>query len=231
MGLPKQLEQEVNDVFRQQEQLPSDSFRYQQNRNLLAKKLMLALKSAMQSCVRYWVGKYRIDMSDAESLVSESLLFAIDNFEISRGKCKFMSFFWTVNSQIFKNHLSKIYAQKRMPQVLVGLDSIINPEDSNQKALFSKLYSLSKPIDDDEKSTTLENVIGDKTSSENYLHYKLLVEKIYKEATPKQKRVLKRLYFGRSYSEAGKKIGLSPSDICNLVKKIREKHSDLQNSL
>lgn len=230
MAITKWVENEINTIFAQQEKLDPQGLTYQKNKELLARKLLKVLGNSIKSCIQYWVSKYRIDSSDAESLIYESLLFAIDNFKISRGHCKFTSFFWTVNSQTFKNHLSKIYAQKRTPQALLPLTGNIQSE-INKKGIFAPLYSFSSQLEDEDTSITLENIIKDSSTFEIFLQHKLLLEKIYNEATPKQKRVIKRLYFGKSYTEVGKQLKMSASDICNLVKKVRIKYDQLQDEL
>ena len=211
-------EQELSELFTRQEHLLPQSETYYSNREVITQKLLPKIKTEMQRAQYSWQHKFNLDGAECESLMYESLLLAIDTYQISRGKCKFMSFFWTVVSQVFKNYLSKIYAQKRMPRM-------------QNTDIFSSVCSLSYPIDSnkDDETISLSDLISENFTGDKRLQHKLLLEQIYKSATSKQKRVLKRLFIGKSYSEVGKALHLSPSDVCNIVKQLREKYSSFND--
>jgi len=212
MSLTKDNELKVQNLFRTKRNYIKESEEYLDIRNNIAKFLLAALRSDIQSCIHFWHSRYNIDMSEGESLVYENLLQAIDCYQVDRGKCKFSSFFWTVNSCLFKNYLTRIYAQKRAPQVTVDGKRDLQP-----------IYSMSQEIFQDNDNVTLEDTIQDRFCLEDYLHNKLLLEKIYKQVSPKHKRVLKRLFFGRTYNEIGKVLDMTPSDICSLLGRLRKR--------
>jgi DNA-directed RNA polymerase specialized sigma24 family protein len=212
-------EQELSELFIRQEHLQLRSEAYYSNREIITQKLLPKIKTEMQKAQYSWQHRFNLDAAECESLMYESLLLAIDSYQISRGKCKFMSFFWTVVSQVFKNYLSKIYAQKRTPRM-------------QNTDIFSSVCSLSYPITSNKDETiSLSDLISEDFTTDKRLNHRFLLEQIYKNATLKQKRVLKRLFIGKSYSEVGKALHMSPSDICNIVKQLREKYLSLNNQL
>jgi RNA polymerase sigma factor (sigma-70 family) len=213
-------ETKLVELFKEQEILKMTDEKYLANRDVIMNVVLKSLPGKLQACQSYWSRTYRLDADECESLMWESVLTAIDTYKISRGKCKFTSFLWTVTAQIFKNYLSKIYAQKRTPRMKQGL---------GLKPVFAPIYSLSEYSDraEDEGTQTLEDTLTDTVDIEQIAHDKLLVSNIYRQATKKQQRILKRLFVGKSYSEVGKVLHMSPSDICNLVKQLREQHKEL----
>ena len=229
MSLSKTEEATLKSLFIRQEILSPTDPEYLQNRDVIARLFLKRFQPDLQKAERSWQRKYRLDADECQSLLQLSLLTAIDAFKISRGNCKFTSFFWTITSQMFKNYMSQIYAQKRMPRI------IKNAEEDQ----FAPIHSLSLPHyysgDDNsgegEQFPLLEKLPQDEFRMEKKLHHSLVLKKIYDQATPKQKRVLKRLYTGRKYREVGQMLKMSPSDVCNVVKQIREQHQSLVNEL
>jgi len=220
-------EKKLRKLFKRQETLTPMNEEYYKNREFLMRKLLKEMKGALIAKQIEWQNKYHIDSAEAESLIYESLLTTIDTFKPSKGNCKFTSFFWTVTSQIFKNYLSKIYAQKRTPRFPLKSLNTIEPEQPQ----FAPTYSL-QSMDDEKQWLSLQETIQDEEIPiEKHLHHKFLLEKIYNEATSKEKTVLDHLYKGESYSVVGKFLNLAPSDICNIVKNIRLRYKKLSGEI
>jgi RNA polymerase sigma factor (sigma-70 family) len=226
-----ELDAQVVELLRKQSTLEINSENYYENRSLIVELILKSLRPALMSCVYNWKNKYRIDESDGESLIYQNLLHTINTYNPEKANGMFIKFFWNVNSSMFKNYLTKIYAQKRTPQ------AIEDTGDKMQKTFFA-ISSLSSPVNDisstnssNDYSDVLESVIRDPNSFEQCLEYKATFKKLYSRATPKQKRVLKRLFFGRTYSEIGKSLSMSVPQVYNLLKKMKIKNQDLKNEL
>lgn len=224
MTLNKQDEAELVEIFRKQEKMTSKTPEYLANRDIIMNKVLQKLKPSINACLRFWNQKYHVDLAEGESLIYYNLLYAIDAFKPSKGKCKFNSFFWTVNSELFKNYLSKVYAQKRMPR---------HKDITTNKVVFSPTLSLSATMDVDNDKDDMEKPdfmgsITDNNDLERDTHCKLLFEKIMKDATPKQRRILESLYSQKTYKEIGRPLNMTPSDVCNVLKQIRRKYNTEQ---
>ncbi len=221
MSFTKKEESKLNILFKIQEHLPHESEEYLKNRDRIVNIVLNRLHPKMNACQRTWMKKHQLDDSDCASLMQECLLASVDGYKISRGNCKFTSFFWTVTSQLFKNYLSHLHAQKRMPHT---------PQEG-EAPVFTPVcsYFASK---DSESSLTLLDILAEKQQTlDDSLNTKLLLEKIYSEATGKQKQILKRLFLGKRYQEIGQGLNISPSSICNILKQIRKKYETFEKDL
>jgi DNA-directed RNA polymerase specialized sigma24 family protein len=219
MSFTQAEEQKLTTLFKEQEVLDKRSSKYLANRNEIAALIENRLKSKMTACWKTWQYKYHLDESDCESLMYECLLTSIDNYRISRGNCKFTSFFWTITGQLFKNYLGYLYAQKRSPSKVIAGDSTPSFSDSSDVLSSSEMVSV------------FDNISDKRTSVEDLYHAKLLVEKIYKGATNKQKQILKRLYVGKRYQEISTALKICPSTITNILKKLKEGYESLEKEV
>lgn len=215
MSLQKEDEQQLTLLFKKQKELDPKTQAYVQNKEDIVRFLWKKLYNKMEAYRRTWQRRYQLDESDCESLMSECLLLSVNNYDISKGNCKFTSFFWTMAGQIFKNHLSYLYAQKRTPASV----------RSGDKVVFQNV-----PFGSD--TTTLFDLVPERARTpEQVLETKLLVEHIFNNATTRQKQVLVRLFLGEKYQDISQKLNISPSTITNLLKQLREKYVDYRSSV
>ncbi len=215
MSLTSQDEQALRGLFHKQKTLRPDTEEFTQNKETIIKFVWVKLGPKMNAYRRTWQRRYQLDGSDCESLMSECLWLSVNNYDISKGQCKFTSFFWTMAGQLFKNHLSYLYAQKRTPA----------KERAGDKTVFDRSSSGAE-------ATTLFDIVSDKSKTPGeVLNAKLMIEHIFDHATTRQKQVLVRLYLGQKYHEISKHLGISPSTITNLLKQLREKFVALKIDL
>lgn len=214
MSLTHQDEQTLSALFRKQKVLNPLSPEYLQNKESIIKFVWRKLTPKMEAYRQIWQRRYNLDDSDCQSLMAECLLAAVDRYDISRGHCKFTSFFWTTVSRLFKNHLSYLYARKRTPKAVFSGDKTLR----NRGAIDTE--------------TTLFDTIGEHTQTfEEILNAKLLVMRIFQNATTKQQHVLVRLLLGEKYHEISNKLNISPSTITNLLKQLRKQYLNFRNEV
>jgi len=133
---------------------------------------------------------------EAKSHVYEHLLEAVLRYKTAtKPFCKFTSFFWMYNQNIFRNKRKQERAGKRDKTKTNSLDFIVETQPN---------------------SFAVED-----TSFDNYLKA-MHLRKVYNNSTPKQKRVMKRLYLGYSQSEIARILGVTGTNINTIIRKIRE---------
>src|ERR1035437_7667170 len=157
-----------------------------QLRNQIVEKVLLELSGYVDSLIYGWNNHF--DYSEGKSYAYENLLEAVQRYNPHvTPACKFTSFFYMYNQNIFKNLLVSSRARKR--------------DVFKTDSLDATWESTSDDIDTPKVSEgSRRNIPSEDPSAK--LETKLAVAEMYKRATPKQKRILKRLYFGYKIGRA-----------------------------
>lgn len=194
-------------LFQKQETLSKEQDEYVKNREIIMNEILRQLHKELKNYPKFWKN-VQIDDSDAESMVFEGLLKAIDNYKPSKGKCKFNSFMWTVISQRFHNYLILSKGKKRDHHgMLVPLESVLQPppdlEENCNKREFAEL--ITKPENENMES-------------------KLLYAKMSKEATELQAQILPLILEGQSVSDVAESLKIPRWVVTRELNKLRKKY-------
>jgi len=183
-----------------------DSLEYDgtQFRNQIIEKMLTELSDYIDSLIYSWNNHF--DYSEGKSYAHENLLEAVQRYNPHVTPfCKFTSFFYMYNQNIFKNLLIGTRAKKRDVFKTDSLDA-----------------TWESSSDDIDTPKIAESNLKDTPSEDpsSQLETKLVVQELYKKASPKQKRILKRLYFGHSRADIARSLKMSQTRINSLINQL-----------
>lgn len=171
-------------------------------RNEIVEKVINDVPDFLETIAYSWNNSFQFD--EAYSYVLENLMQAAERYDSSKVPfCKFTSFFWMYNKNLLRNRLKKTKAAKRDRRKTHSLDGMISPEQEGRDV---PLYDIFRTED------TTSNQLADKA----------LLKSLYDGATPKQKRILKRLYLGYSQSDIAKVLKVTGTNINTVIKHLRK---------
>lgn len=171
-------------------------------RNEIVEKVINDIPDFLDSIAYSWNNSFQFD--EARSFVLENLLQAADRYQSTKVPfCKFTSFFWMYNKNLLRNRLKKTKAAKRDKRKTHSLDALVSCDPEGRE---SAAYDLFRVEDN---------------TPEEYAN-KALLKHLYDEATPKQKRILKRLYLGYSQSEIAKVLKVTGTNVNTVIRHLRK---------
>lgn len=170
-------------------------------RNKIVKTVIEAVPDFLESIAYSWNNSFSFD--DAHSFILENLLQATDRYVTTKVPfCRFTSFFWMYNKNLLRNMLKKTKAAKRDRRKTQSLDALITPRDGDD----TPRYDMFPVVDN---------------APQEYADATLL-RSLYNSATPKQKRILKRLYLGYSQSDIARVLGVTGTNINTVIRHMRK---------
>lgn len=189
-------------LFQRQEMLSPDQDEYIRNREVIMREVLRQLHRELKNYPNFW--RKDVNDSDAQSMIFEALLKAIDTYKPSKGKCKFSSFLWLVISQRFKNYLTLSKVQKRDPKgEVISLESVLFDSDADHNLLQEEV------IDAD---------MEDNTES------KLLYSRMIQESKGEQGKILELLLQGHDLPFISKALKMSKPVLMRQIQRIRLKY-------
>jgi len=173
-------------------------FRIETVRNEIATDVIGQIPDFLDAISYGWYNCFSYD--DAKSYVYEHLLEAIMRYKTTTVPfCKFTSFFWMYNRNIFRNKRKQERARKRDVTKTASLETLSEVQPD-------KFAMMEETLDNNFNAMALRQ--------------------LYNRSTPKQKRILKRIYLGYSQSEIAKVLGVTGTNINTIIRKIRENFTE-----
>lgn len=173
-----------------------------QLRNQVVEKVLSELSGYVDSQIYSWSNHF--DYSEGKSYAYENLLEAVQRYNPHViPACKFTSFFFLYNQNIFRNLLVSSRAKKRD---VFKTDSLDATWESTSDDLDTPKVAEARRTPSEDTAANLET--------------KLAVAAMYKRATLSQKRVIKRLYFGYSRAAIAKKLKLSSTRVNAIISQL-----------
>lgn len=202
-------------------------------RNLIIQFVLDKLGPAVKARIKTWTARKYCEEADAESLVYEHVVMAVDKYKPERGKCRFTSFLWTVSNRAFSNFLSAARRQKRDPhsasvaqsgeELFVPIDGEVNlPHLSRERILVSLDETVSahgalhSPI-------TLADIVPDSSQVDDSLNFSMMVDTIDRRCTDQQRTILVLLQQNYTYKEIAKHLGTTPGTVSRQIQQLRKK--------
>lgn len=196
-------------------------------RNLIVTFVMDKLGPAMKARIATWTARKYCNEADAESLVYEHLLIAVDKYKPERGKCKFTSFLWTVSNRAFSNFISAANRSKRNPNTL---QSQHKGQQNGQFQQDRALISLDE-VAEYEESTSLSSTVSDSSNIEDKLQYESLLTLVYKKCTDQQKVIVDLLQQNYTYREIAEITQSTPAIVSRQLQSLKKTlKDDLKNT-
>lgn len=176
-------------------------------RNEVVLKVITTVPDFLDAIAHSWNNNFTYE--DALSYIHENLLESVERYDSTKKPfCKFTSFFWMYNKNLLRNRVKGLRAAKRDSRKTRSLDSMIADWDS------------------EEASSAYDSFVVEEKSYDVYFHGAAL-RVLYKNATLKQKRILKRLYLGYSQSDIAKILGVTGTNINTVIRRMRQELSTL----
>lgn len=177
-------------------------------RNEIIDQVIKDVPDFLDAIVYGWHNTFSYD--EARSYVLENLLESVERYKTTKVPfCKFTSFFWMYNKNLLRNRLKKTRAAKRDQRKTHSLDALVTPQDDESNSYHYDVFGTDGDI------------------LEKYADRSLL-KALYDNATPKQRRVLKRLYLGYSQSDIAEALKVTGTNINTVIKRLRK---DLEKML
>lgn len=197
---------------------------FYQYRNQIIFFVMDRLGPALAARIKTWTVRRYCEEADAQSLVYEHVVMAVDKFKPERGNCKFSSFLWTVSNRDFGNFLNAAKRQKRDPGAVVPIDSTVEPGQIVKKEKY--LVSLDETITQSEDYVgegTLADLIADKQPIDKDLNLSLLVDLIYQYCTDQQKVIVDLIQQEYTYKEIAEHLNSTPAVVSRQIQCLKQK--------
>lgn len=172
-------------------------------RNEIVEKVITDVPDFLDAIIYSWNNSFSYD--EAHSYVLENLMEAAERYQTTKKPfCKFTSFFWMYNKNLLRNRLKKTRAAKRDQRKTHSLDAMTSSWST------------------DEENTPKYDVFStDGDMLEDYSS-RAILKALYKNATFKQKQILKRLYLGYSQSDIAKALGVTGTNINTVIRRLRK---------
>jgi len=170
-------------------------------RNEIAVEFIREAQDLIDAICYSWNNNFAF--GDAQSFVYENVLDAIKRYKTTNVPfCKFSTFFWMHNQNLLRNQAKKLRADKWDIRKTYSLDAIVSSNDA-------------------ESGTSYESLIVTDKSYDTHVA-RIILKELYGKSTPKQKKVLKRLYLGYTQSEIARQLGVTGTNINTVIRKLRE---------
>lgn len=170
-------------------------------RNEIVEKVINDVPDFLESIAYSWHNSFQFD--DAYSYVLENLMQSADRYCSTKVPFnKFTSFFWMYNKNLLRNLLKKTKAGKRDKRKTQSFDGMIAPSDADGLPKYDMFYT----------EDTAPDQLADRA----------LLKSLYVDATPKQKRILKRLYLGYTQSEIAKVLKVTGTNVNTVIRHLRK---------
>lgn len=206
--LPKFIKYEAlrNNIAVEKDPLLLDSYREEGIllRNEIIEEFIFKMRDFLDSIIYSWNNHFQY--AEAQSLVYEHVLEAAQRYKPSTTPfCKFTSFFWMYNQNIFKNKLIGKRAGKRDVFKTDSLDSLtdVSDREDNTKISYIKIAGIVEE------------------STDKLVETNIVLRNLYDKASNKQKRILKRLYLGYSQRDIAHSLKITGTNVNNLIKQLR----------
>lgn len=201
-SLQKQLDNTSDPVLIDSIEMKMASFR-----NEVVEQVIKDVPDFLDAIAYSWNNNFQYD--EAMSYIYENLINAIVRYKTNKIPfCKFTSFFWMYNKNLLRNKVKGLKAAKRDKRKTSSLDSMIASWSS------------------DEDVSRYDSLIVKEKSYDVYFMGAAL-RALYKKSTPKQKRILKRLYLGYSQSEIARILGVTGTNVNTVIRKMRQELTKL----
>lgn len=200
-------------------------------RNLIVQFVFKSLGPALQARISTWTARKYCEHADAQSLVYEHVVMAVDKYKPEKGKCMFTSFLWTISNRAFSNFISASKRQKRDPQTsssTPGDAQALVPIDSEVSlalvARTRKLVSLDESVSSGDTGTlTLADVVADSQAIEDTLSFSMLQDEVDSHCNEQQQVLLALLQQNYTYKEIADHVGLTPGTVSRQIQQLRKK--------
>lgn len=212
---------------------PDQEARYYSHREQMILFVFKKFKPALDARIQTWVVRNYCNQPDAESLVYEHVIMAVDKFKPERGNCKFSSFLWTLSNRAFSNFISASRRQKRDPQsaslaisdeeVLVPLDITASTIDSVRERLLVSLDESSPYGNEGNSVSTLADTVPDPSQLDDSLNFSMILELVDSHCTEQQRVLLSLLQQNYTYKEIAKRVGTTAGTVSRQIQQLRKK--------